>query len=90
MKKRKGFVSNSSTSSFVIAKGHLTSLQIWAIKNHTIVGKDLNVEYTNYPWTIGEDDFNIIGDTDMDNFDMEDFLEKIGVPSDKIHWSGGY
>lgn len=87
MKTRKGFVSNSSTSSFIIAKEDLTALQIWAIKHHSLVGKDFNIAYSCDSWNIGEDDYNIIGDTNMDNFDMKYFFKKIHVPLDKVHWS---
>jgi hypothetical protein len=39
MKLRQGFVSNSSSSSFIIDKKHLSTEQIRAIKNHLEVGK---------------------------------------------------
>ena len=42
MKVRNGFVSNSSSSSFVIKKEDLSDLQIYLIKNHLEVGKILD------------------------------------------------
>ena len=41
MKIRLGFVSNSSTSSFVVPKSALTSLQIYQIKNYAQICKEL-------------------------------------------------
>lgn len=88
MKIRNGFVSNSSSSSFMINKAQLHTFQIDAIKNH--------IEFANKQgwdcgsdqdaWDIKEDDFNLRGDTSMDNFDMEQFFIYIGVKMDAVHW----
>ena len=87
MKVRRGFVTNSSSSSFIIAKKYLTKNQILAIRNHKLLGEKLGIDYstTDY-WNIEENDDFITGDTYMDNFSMKDFLEKIGVDSSKINW----
>jgi len=93
MKIRKGFVSNSSSSSFVIAKKHLTEEQIWAIKNHGLVGEwfevidnemrdedeELIIHYFGDEWKIIVEEDSIRGLTWMDNFDMKWFLRRIGV-----------
>ena len=86
MKIRQGFVSNSSSSSFVIAKGYLSSLQKEQIRQHIEQGKRFGMDNSNKEnrWCISEDDCVINGYTYMDNFDMYDFLERIGVPTDKI------
>lgn len=52
MKVRVGFVSNSSSSSFVIEKKHLSDLQIVFIKNHIETAKMLDKHLAFY-----EDDF---------------------------------
>jgi len=44
----------------------------------------------DFPWDITENDQFITGYTDMDNFDMEKFLEKIGINIDNVGWSDGY
>jgi hypothetical protein len=78
--KRIGFVSNSSSSSFVIQKKDLHPLQLVAIRNHSQVAEWFNmVHYSSDAWAIEEDDFEIRGHTFMDNFRMFEFFEKIGI-----------
>ena len=91
MKVRRGFVTNSSSSSFIIEKKYLTKNQILAIRNHRLLGEKIGIDYstTDY-WNIDENEDFITGDTYMDNFSMEDFLEKIGVDSSKINWGCDY
>ena len=79
MKTRNGFVSNSSSSSFIICKNLLTEWQIEAIKNHTS-----SDEYNR--WYISEDDIYIYGSTSMDNFDMREFLCMIGINPNVVKW----
>jgi len=93
MKIRNGFVSNSSSSSFVIKKDSITPFQIELIRNHMEIGKRFDI-YQSWrsddsfdEWAISEDDMEIRGSTIIDNFDMDAFLEKIGVPENKIEWS---
>ena len=87
MKIRNGFVSNSSSSSFVINKDDLTCLQIIAIKRHNEFGDDMGIyNAKSDSWYISENDFEIRGSVSMDNFDMREFLNKIGVSEDKIRW----
>lgn len=89
MKVRRDFVTNSSSSSFLIAKKHLDSDQIEAIRHHHELGKKMGLVTSSldFPWYITENGKFITGSTDMDNFDMEEFLEKIDVNMDKVDWS---
>jgi len=89
MKIRNGFVSNSSSSSFVISKKDLTTKQIYCINNHIEIAEYLGMKTWDSPWDISDDDENIKGYTYLDNFDMDEFLEKIGVDKSKIDWTEG-
>jgi hypothetical protein len=84
MKIRNGFVSNSSSSSFIINLDDITPAQISKIKHHAQHGKHMHMLFVNHPWYITEDDTTIRGETSMDSFDMKEFLDKIGVPSEVV------
>lgn len=91
MKFREGFVSNSSSSSFVLKKKDLQKFQICAIKYHLEFGKLLGVEYTDHEYNrwsmygITDDNCKTITlSTSMTNFDMREFLKKIGVPDEVV------
>lgn len=81
MKIRNGFVSNSSSSSFVIDKTKLNALQILAIRDHINIGRQLGMKYARDEdaWDVTEKDFTINLYTFMDNFSMSEFLEKISA-----------
>lgn len=87
MKVRRDFVTNSSSSSFLIAKKYLDNDQIEAIRNHSELGEKLGIDCSKEYWFIRESNGYITGETGMDNFDMEEFLEKIDVDMDKVDWS---
>jgi len=84
MKIRNGFVSNSSSSSFVIQKNNLTVKQIEMIKNHSEEAKKIGMDYCDDTWDIVETENTIEGFTFMDNFDMCNYLSKIGVSEKHI------
>lgn len=101
MRVRNDFVTNSSSSSFVISKDRLTSEQISLLLNFDKL-IELAKEKYNTPcknkgilecddfcdyficeiggWTIEDIDDKIIGYTTMDNFNMIDFLQDLGIP----------
>ena len=89
MKVRRDFVTNSSSSSFLISKKCLDHDQIQAIRKHHELGKKLGLVDSDldFPWNIHENNDFITGHTSMDNFDMENFLSKIDVNMRKVNWS---
>ena len=86
MKTRSGFVSNSSSSSFIISLDDITGKQLKQIRDHRHYGKKLGLEYADDEWNISVTDTHVKGDTIMDNFDMREFLDKIGVPEEAVQW----
>ena len=70
MKIRVGFVSNSSSSSFSIRLKDINGKQLDQIIAHSI----------------DVDENEVRGSTMMDNFDMSEFLKRIGVPDEVIRW----
>jgi hypothetical protein len=81
MKTRQGFVSNSSSASFVVSRSALTELQIALIKNHAKAAKILfpTKHHDFDAWEITDNGSEIYGSTIMDNGDMGQFLARIGV-----------
>jgi hypothetical protein len=102
MKVRNGFISNSSSSSFVVLKESLTEQQQdmlidyveWIKFLFTLDSdEDLESKFSNYdsdPWRIQVYDDFIFGETSMDNFSMNDYLDYIKVNNDYIEWDEGY
>jgi len=88
MKIRKGFVTNSSSSSFIINKKDLTKKQIEKIYNHMEDEQTIkNALCKNFDkWEIIEDEDFIKGRTILNNFDMETYLIKIGIDLDDVIW----
>ena len=97
MKIRKGFVSNSSSSSFIIQMRYLSDDQLEAIHNHNEIWQNLNknikkiydLEFDD-SWAIEKKDNYLTGWTTMDNFNMRGFMEMINVNSKDITWDDGH
>jgi len=89
MKIRNGFVSNSSSSSFIVKKSKITDVQRNLIDNAIIVCEklgwgDINNSGETTDWSITDydDEDYIKFSTWMDNFDMCEFLIRIGLNED--------
>ena len=88
MKVRNGFVSNSSSSSFVLNKNDISAMQAELIRNHGEEGEKYGIQYCTDTWSIHEDGELMEGYTSMDNFDMESFMKRIGVDMSKVKFGG--
>jgi len=89
MKIRQGFVSNSSSSSFVIARSYLTEEQICALRAHC----DGPVGMWHDTWNIYENEYQVTGSTIMRNNtpgecedDLADWMFQHLYPMHLIHW----
>lgn len=72
MKIRNSFISNSSSSSFLVNRENISNKQLKKI--HTV-----NSEQDINAWTIMETDEYISFSTWMNNFDMVGYLRSIGI-----------
>ena len=86
MKIRHGFVSNSSSSSFVVARTHLTTAQL---NDLIALCQDPVGKWDDY-WEINITNNQVHGFTAMDNGSMDDgiyaWMVANGFPMDKITW----
>lgn len=95
MKTRQGFVSNSSSSSFVISLDGMSASQLNKIENHIHFSRKIPApedcswyNREDNAWEITVDDDMVRGYTFMNNFNMRHFLNCIGVSDEAIAWDG--
>ena len=111
MKYRNGFVSNSSSSSFVVLKDALTEDQMDKIFNYQwwiekLIDED-EIKWVTYSydnnrlknrfeyyksdtWNLKNTEDYIFGETSMDNFSFDQFLDYIKVDQNYVKWDDGY
>jgi hypothetical protein len=84
MKIRNGFVSNSSSSSFVVDVKNLTPLEI----NYLLEYDNCNRHFYGDSWDIHliEGGKQIRGVTFMDNGDLDEYLKEKGVDISKLNF----
>ena len=78
MKKRQGFVSNSSSSSFIVKRNAITDDQYNKLIN--CMSESDKYGGADDPWFIKDHGEFIIGSTYMDNFDMDEFCFDNNIP----------
>jgi hypothetical protein len=102
MKVRLGFVSNSSSASFVIKRESLSEAQIKKIYDYEKCGRLKKCreeeercegcvpemfEYNDFGWEISQSKDEIKGCTAIDNFDMRFYLvEVVGIQMESIKY----
>lgn len=85
MKRRIGFVSNSSSSSFILDKRYITADQLEKIKEYIESGCD-----DNEGWSLSEDEDFVRGYTVMDNGYLYNWMrENVDMPLKAlVSWEG--
>jgi len=87
MKIRKGFVSNSSSSSFIIQSKDLTRDQIEGLLAYkTTAEQHCCTEWLDDYWNVWETETSVKGFTHMDNFDMGRVMEVLEIPASVVKW----
>lgn len=81
MKIRQGFVSNSSSASFIVRKVNLSQSQRYLIENFEEEALKSDLEYPEEAsgWSMYEGDEHYSFSTIMDNFHLHEFFEQHGI-----------
>ena len=85
MKIRSGFVSNSSSASFIINLDDITKIQLFQIVDYECQAPKMGFEYCE-GWRFKQKNNKIFGDATIDNMDMDEYLCKIGIDKMDIQY----
>ena len=77
MKVRNGFVSNSSSSSFVIDRNYVSSQTLDDIIGHADIAKE-------NAWNVSTTKTEVHCSTSMNNFDLREYVKNLGIPESAI------
>lgn len=90
MKIRIGFVSNSSSSSFVVSLDKISAKDALRLMAYREQPEDASGQTCNDSWsmTVNYDRGVIIGFASMDNGDLGEYLTKYGVNASIFIWGG--
>lgn len=80
MKYRHGFVSNSSSASFMVPKSRISGTE-----GAALLAYNISEENTD-GWTVWEDGDCIRGSTFMDNDALDEYLDSINFDMKKMEW----
>jgi hypothetical protein len=95
MRVRQSFVSNSSSSSFILDAKKITAFQLFQLENYKEISKiyqsdyeedegDADYCYDTNAWYVNNRGNTIELSTSQDTFDMEKYMESIDIPDDAI------
>lgn len=79
MKIRVDLITNSSSSNFIIQKDHLNHFQLMYLLLGAERCREFNLSYPDSYWEVYEYPNELRGHTDMDSFDMEEYMKLLGI-----------
>ena len=79
MKARTGFVSNSSSASFIVRKEPLNDSQKYIVENFVEVVKKAEYGDCAPDWQMAEEGPHYSFSTTMDNYSLDEFFENLGI-----------
>lgn len=81
MKTRLGFVSNSSSASFIVKKAGLTPSQVYILENYVEAAMKSSLDWPDEAdsWSMTEYANHYEFRTSMDNFSLNEFFVSMGI-----------
>lgn len=86
MKYRNGFVSNSSSASFIVNKRKLEPKELFIVKNYDRLPEGA-YESSSKEWIMTETNKYFTFSTDMDNYELDEVFRLYGIPIDNYYHS---
>jgi hypothetical protein len=87
MKTRLGFVSNSSSASFIVNKAYLTPAQSFIVEHHVDSAAKSSMDWPDEAdgWIMEDNGTYYRFSTWMDNFALDEFFESMGIHIENYH-----